>query len=153
MHLHSIHAWCSSDSVSLWLDWNFTSSLFDVTGCNILCTSVTSNLILYFALGSWPIAACNSLEPGTCKLIILETCRHNVQELLCLAPEDSLSSPQHHFPAQFVKVQYVIALCNEVSQELLDCRLEPLQNNAMFRIVNVSTIHVTKVMVIQSKLC
>ncbi|CAH3154778.1 unnamed protein product [Porites lobata] len=101
--------------------------------------------------GSWPIAACNSLEPGTCKLIILETCRHNVQEFLCLAPEDSLSSPQQHFPGQFVKVQYVIALCNEVSQELIDCRLEPLY--AMFRIAHVSTIHVTKVMVIQSKLC
>lgn len=60
------------------------------------------------------------------KLEIWKTCRHHINNLGCVLPEDSLcSSPSNglqSFPGPFVIIHVVVALSND-KQELFDCRL------------------------------
>lgn len=85
--------------------------------------------------GSWPVAS-DPLQLEACEMEILKPCRHHILNLGCRSTAASLSSVPLPFPGQFVQLQYVVALVNNNSKELIDCRMFSF-GNRQFKIINL----------------
>ena len=86
--------------------------------------------------GSWPVAS-DPFQLEACEMEIVKPCRHHILNLGCRSTAASLSSVPLPFPGQFVQLQYVVALVNNNSKELIDCRMFSF-GNRQFKIINVS---------------